>query len=135
MRRADEMERKLKFLETEIKKDGIKMHEGADSPDAPPPREMSDLESTFEKLEQELQEVQVFILFSHSYFPKVDYQNLNWTSIKIYSRSFPQVNQNTEALKKNFLELTELKHILRKTQQFFDEQEQVSNSLNHIILR
>jgi V-type H+-transporting ATPase subunit a len=36
-----------------------------------------------------------------------------------------QVNQNTEALKKNFLELTELKHILRKTQQFFDEQDQL----------
>jgi V-type H+-transporting ATPase subunit a len=35
------------------------------------------------------------------------------------------VNQNTEALKKNFLELTELKHILRKTQQFFDEQDQL----------
>lgn len=31
------------------------------------------------------------------------------------------VNSNTEALKKNFLELTELKHILRKTQTFFDE--------------
>ena len=31
------------------------------------------------------------------------------------------VNANTEALKKNFLELTELKHILRKTQTFFDE--------------
>ena len=27
-----------------------------------------------------------------------------------------EVNQNAEALKKNFLELTELKHILRKTQ-------------------
>lgn len=32
-----------------------------------------------------------------------------------------EVNSNAEALKKNFLELTELKHILRKTQQFFDE--------------
>jgi len=31
------------------------------------------------------------------------------------------VNQNAEALKRNFLELTELKHILRKTQVFFDE--------------
>lgn len=51
------MERKLKFLESEIKKDGIRMHDSGDSPDAPPPREMSDLESTFEKLEQELQEV------------------------------------------------------------------------------
>lgn len=32
-----------------------------------------------------------------------------------------EVNQNAEALKRNFLELTELKHILRKTQVFFDE--------------
>jgi len=36
-----------------------------------------------------------------------------------------KVNQNAEALKKNFLELTELKHILRKTQQFFEEQDQM----------
>ncbi|VDO43338.1 unnamed protein product, partial [Onchocerca flexuosa] len=50
---------------------------------------MIDLEATFEKLENELQEV----------------------------------NQNEEMLKKNFSELTELKHILRKTQQFFDEVE------------
>ena len=32
-----------------------------------------------------------------------------------------EVNANSEALKRNFLELTELKHILRKTQTFFDE--------------
>jgi hypothetical protein len=38
---------------------------------------------------------------------------------------FEKVNQNAEALKKNFLELTELKHILRKTQQFFEEQDQI----------
>lgn len=31
------------------------------------------------------------------------------------------MNQNEEMLKKNFSELTELKHILRKTQQFFEE--------------
>ena len=61
------------------------------SPEAPQPREMIDLEATFDKLENELQEV----------------------------------NQNAEALKKNFLELTELKHILRKTQQFFEEQDQM----------
>ena len=36
-----------------------------------------------------------------------------------------EVNQNAEALKKNFLELTELKHILRKTQHFFEEQDQM----------
>ena len=32
-----------------------------------------------------------------------------------------EVNTNQEALKRNFLELTELKHILRKTQNFFEE--------------
>ena len=91
VRRCDEMERKLRFLETEIKKDEIPMLDTCDSPEAPQPREMIDMEATFEKLEHELQEV----------------------------------NQNAEALKKNFLELTELKHILRKTQQFFDEQDQL----------
>merc|ERR1719210_1424720 len=91
VRRCDEMERKLRFLEKEIKKDEIPMMDGGDSPEAPQPREMIDLEATFEKLEHELQEV----------------------------------NQNAEALKKNFLELTELKHILRKTQQFFEEQDQM----------
>ena len=91
VRRCDEMERKLRFLEKEIKKDEIPMMDASDSPEAPQPREMIDLEATFEKLEHELQEV----------------------------------NQNAEALKKNFLELTELKHILRKTQQFFEEQDQM----------
>ena len=39
-----------------------------------------------------------------------------------------EVNQNAEALKKNFLELTELKHILRKTQHFFEEQDSMDPS-------
>lgn len=81
------MERKLRYLEKEIKKDGIPMLDTGENPEAPQPREMIDLEATFEKLENELREV----------------------------------NQNAEALKRNFLELTELKHILRKTQVFFDE--------------
>ncbi|KAK9503802.1 hypothetical protein O3M35_010282 [Rhynocoris fuscipes] len=87
VRRCDEMERKLRYLEKEIKKDGIPMLDTGENPEAPQPREMIDLEATFEKLENELREV----------------------------------NQNAEALKRNFLELTELKHILRKTQVFFDE--------------
>ncbi|XP_031619332.1 V-type proton ATPase 116 kDa subunit a isoform X2 [Contarinia nasturtii] len=87
VRRCDEMERKLRYLEKEIKKDDIPMANSDESPEAPQPREMIDLEATFEKLENELREV----------------------------------NQNAEALKRNYLELTELKHILRKTQVFFDE--------------
>lgn len=89
VRRCDEMERKLRYLEKEIKKDGIPMMDVGASPEAPQPREMIDLEATFEKLENETREV----------------------------------NQYAENLKKNFLELTELKHVLSKTQIFFDEQE------------
>uniref|UniRef100_A0A1I7RN47 V-type proton ATPase subunit a n=1 Tax=Bursaphelenchus xylophilus TaxID=6326 RepID=A0A1I7RN47_BURXY len=87
IRRCDEMERKLRYLEREIKKDSIPMFDTGENPETPQPREMFDLEATFEKLENELREV----------------------------------NQNEEALKKNFAELTELKHVLRKTQQFFEE--------------
>ncbi|XP_013187386.2 V-type proton ATPase 116 kDa subunit a 1 isoform X1 [Amyelois transitella] len=95
VRRCDEMERKLRYLEKEIRKDGIPMLEiPGECPEAPQPREMIDLEATFEKLENELREV----------------------------------NQNAEALKRNFLELTELKHILRKTQVFFDEHEGGANT-------
>lgn len=87
VRRCDEMERKLRFLEKELEKDNIPQLDTGDIPEAPAPREMIDLEATFEKLENEMKEV----------------------------------NSNAEALKRNYLELTELKHILRKTQGFFEE--------------
>ncbi|XP_064636326.1 V-type proton ATPase 116 kDa subunit a1-like [Lineus longissimus] len=87
VRRCDEMERKLRFIEKEVIKLNIPMLDTGEKPIAPQPREMVDLEATFEKLESDMAEV----------------------------------NKNTEALKKNFLELTELKHILSRTQVFFDE--------------
>ena len=36
-------------------------------------------------------------------------------------KEMKEVTGNAEALKKNYLELTELRHILRKTQTFFEE--------------
>ncbi|CAH0558683.1 unnamed protein product [Brassicogethes aeneus] len=100
VRRCDEMERKLRYLEKEIKKDKIPMLDTGENPEAPQPREMIDLEATFEKLENELREV----------------------------------NQNAEALKRNFLELTELKQILRKTQVFFDEMADPSREEEQVTL-
>jgi V-type H+-transporting ATPase subunit a len=41
------MERKLRFLETEIKKDELPIYDPEDNPDAPKPREMIDLEVKF----------------------------------------------------------------------------------------
>lgn len=87
VRRCDEMQRKLRYLEKEIKRDNIPMLDTGDNLEAPQQREMIDLEGTFEKLESELKEV----------------------------------NSNAEVLKKSYLELSELRHILKKTQQFFDE--------------
>uniref|UniRef100_A0A3P9NY35 V-type proton ATPase subunit a n=1 Tax=Poecilia reticulata TaxID=8081 RepID=A0A3P9NY35_POERE len=87
VRRCEEMDRKLRFVEKEIKKANIPIMDTGENPEVPFPRDMIDLEATFEKLENELKEI----------------------------------NTNQEALKKNFLELTELKHILHRTQQFFNE--------------
>uniref|UniRef100_A0A7N9AM82 V-type proton ATPase subunit a n=1 Tax=Mastacembelus armatus TaxID=205130 RepID=A0A7N9AM82_9TELE len=96
VRRCEEMDRKLRFVEKEIKKANIPTVDTGENPEVPFPRDMIDLEATFEKLENELKEI----------------------------------NTNQEALKKNFLELTELKHILRRTQQFFDEK---SNSYSYFM--
>ncbi|XP_056608468.1 V-type proton ATPase 116 kDa subunit a isoform X2 [Triplophysa dalaica] len=92
VRRCEEMDRKLRFVEKEIRKANIPVVDTGENPEVPLPRDMIDLEATFEKLEFELKEI----------------------------------NTNQEALKKNFLELTELKHILRRTQQFFNEMEDPS---------
>lgn len=75
------------FFEKEIKKDGLPMFGTNDNPEAPQPKEMVELEMTFEKLEKE---------------------------VKI-------VNKNSEELKRTYLNLTELRSMLKKTQQFFDE--------------
>ncbi|KAA3673232.1 V-type H+-transporting ATPase subunit a [Paragonimus westermani] len=57
VRRCDEMERKLRFLEKEIEKDKFPILDTGENPEAPAPREIIDLEGIFEKLENELKEV------------------------------------------------------------------------------
>ncbi|KAL5109529.1 hypothetical protein TcWFU_009950 [Taenia crassiceps] len=87
VRRCDEMERKLRYIENELQKDDFPIFEPDEVPEAPPPREMLDLESNLDKLENELREV----------------------------------NFSLEQMKKSFMELTELKMVLRRAQIFFEE--------------
>lgn len=87
LRRCDEMERKLRYLDEELQKAEIPVIDNNESPEAPLPKETLPLENDLEQLEKQMREV----------------------------------SQNQEQLNKNFLELTELKHVLRKTQSFFEE--------------
>ncbi|XP_029654021.1 V-type proton ATPase 116 kDa subunit a1 [Octopus sinensis] len=85
VRRCEEMERKMRYIEKEMTIDGIKMDVTGVTPKAPPPKEMVDLEASLEKMESELREVKV----------------------------------NEVALKRNYLDLAELKEVLTKVQGFF----------------
>lgn len=87
VRRCEEMERKLRFLEVEMNKSSITITDKDENPETPAPREMSDMEAMFDKLEGDIKEV----------------------------------NSNLEVLKRNFLDLQELKNVLRNADTFFEE--------------
>ncbi|XP_014203857.1 V-type proton ATPase 116 kDa subunit a-like [Copidosoma floridanum] len=90
VRRCDEMERKLRYIEAEVKKDGVPIEDNlSELPRAPIPREIIDLEARIEKTENDILEL----------------------------------SQNALSLKSNYLELTELRHVLERTQVFFSEEE------------
>ncbi|KDR23260.1 V-type proton ATPase 116 kDa subunit a [Zootermopsis nevadensis] len=94
VRRCDELERKLRYVEAEINKENLHIPEIEDLPNAPNPREITDLETSLEKTENEILEL----------------------------------SQNAVNLKSNFLELTELKYVLEKTEVFFTEQEGINGT-------
>lgn len=98
VRRCEELERKLRYVKTEIEKDeGIKLAEAEETCEAPKQKDFITLESQLETLEHDLLEV----------------------------------NTNKDALKKNYLELIELRHILMKAASFFEEKdEQTVVSMN-----
>ncbi|XP_075240609.1 V-type proton ATPase 116 kDa subunit a 1-like isoform X9 [Convolutriloba macropyga] len=91
VRRCDEMERKLRFIEKEVKKEAHIKIPASLPPEqnrqVPASREMNELDNQLEKLENELRELL----------------------------------SNQEQLQKNFLELTELKQVLLRTSTFFQE--------------
>lgn len=107
------------FVEKEIKKANIPIVDTGENPEVPFPRDMIDLEvgltAGFILTIKRLMccyvapaEPSMLSMFSQASFEKLE-------------NELKEINTNQEALKKNFLELTELKHILRRTQQFFDE--------------
>ena len=75
------------FVEREIKKEEIPILNVGENVDAPPARELIEMESSFDNIENDLKEVIA----------------------------------SGDALRKTFLELTEMRHVLHKTQQFFDQ--------------
>merc|ERR1712168_217545 len=57
LRRCDEMERKLRYLEEELAKANIEIIDNNENPEAPLPRETIPLEQDLEQLETQLREV------------------------------------------------------------------------------
>lgn len=51
------MQRKIRYVETEVKKDGVKIKDCDEAPRAPNPREIIDLEAHLEKTENEIMEL------------------------------------------------------------------------------
>jgi V-type H+-transporting ATPase subunit a len=74
-------------VEREIKKEEIPILNIDENVEAPPARELIEMESSFDNIENDLKEVIA----------------------------------SGDALRKTFLELTEMRHVLHKTQQFFDQ--------------
>lgn len=68
----------------------------------------------------DLRALMYWIALRHFFFSFSSFSILQANFEKI-ENELKEINTNQEALKRNFLELTELKFILRKTQQFFDE--------------
>lgn len=105
------------FVEKEIKKANIPIVDTGENPEVPFPRDMIDLEVT----------AGFILTITHlicCYVAPAEPSTLSVSSQASFEKlenELKEINTNQEALKKNFLELTELKHILRRTQQFFDE--------------
>lgn len=96
VRRCDELERKIRYVEAEVVKDEVKIPDlEGEAPRAPNPREIIDLEAHLEKTENEILEL----------------------------------SQNAVNLKSNYLELTELRNVLERTEGFFTDNDPNLDSL------
>lgn len=57
IRRCNDMERKLRYVEAQIEKEALTIDEPEVLPPAPLPKQMIDLEAELEKMESELREI------------------------------------------------------------------------------
>ncbi|XP_025831982.1 V-type proton ATPase 116 kDa subunit a isoform X2 [Agrilus planipennis] len=57
VRRCDEMERRLRYIETEVRKDNVPIPDCLELPKAPNPREIIDIEAHLEKTEGDIKEL------------------------------------------------------------------------------
>ncbi len=90
--------------------------DAGDSPDAPQPREMIDMEATFEKLEHELQEVKVnFNLEQGSQtqiYVRTTFQRKNASQAAVYQKKSSFGPQFTRKVVKNKLNLIKIYNIV-----------------------
>ncbi|KAJ4450262.1 hypothetical protein ANN_01682 [Periplaneta americana] len=108
VRRCDELERKLRYIEAELNKENLPIPEIEDLPNAPNPREITDLE----------------VRFVYTNMTRIKFK----TSLEKTENEILELSQNAVNLKSNFLELTELRHVLEKTESFFNEREGVNGT-------
>lgn len=76
--RCNEMERKLRYLEAQIIKEGVKIDELDDMPLAPLPKEMVDLEAALDKMDSELREINA----NNEVTLSVNHAWKNWLSLQ-----------------------------------------------------
>lgn len=100
-RRCDEVERKLRFIEKEIRHEHIPIPDSDFDQELPQPRDMTDLEALVGNLEAELREL----------------------------------SQNNTLLHQSYVELTELKHVLKHVEVFFDKGDNVHEQEMEMVRR
>ncbi|XP_060527262.1 V-type proton ATPase 116 kDa subunit a1-like isoform X2 [Cylas formicarius] len=96
VRRCEEMEKKLRYIEQEVKRDDVFVPDMRELPMAPNPRQIIDLEAHLEKTEADIREL----------------------------------SENTATLKSDLNELVQMKHVLEKAQNFFNQREEVTHDPN-----
>ncbi|CAL1686830.1 unnamed protein product [Lasius platythorax] len=78
VRRCDELERKLRYIETEVRKDGVPIPDNlTELPRAPAPREIINLEAHLEKTENDIQELsQNGVNLKSNYLELMEFQHV-----------------------------------------------------------